>query len=202
MEWAGILGRDFFERNTLEVAADLLGTELVFERGSGDQARVRIVETEAYMGADDLASHASHGLTRRTSVMFGPAGHAYVYLIYGFHHCLNVVTELTDVPAAVLIRGAEPMSGVSGRTDGPGRLCRGLGIHRDHNGLDLTAPPLYFLAPTGHESLTVSTGPRVGVQYAGEWADRPWRFWIQGNPWVSRPPRRTIGRGDAAHVVR
>jgi DNA-3-methyladenine glycosylase len=190
-----ILDRSFFERDTVSVARLLLGTELVLERASGAISRVRIVETEAYVGPDDRASHAFRGRTRRTEVMFGPAGHAYVYLIYGFHSCLNIVTEDSDMPAAVLIRGAEPISNVDGRTDGPGRLCRALGIDRGFTGQDMTMPPLYVQAACSDASFEINCGPRVGVAYAGEWAARPWRFWIRANPWVSRPPKRSIGLG-------
>jgi len=129
--------------------------------------------------------------------MFGAAGHAYVYLIYGFHNCLNIVTEEVDMPAAVLIRGAEPLLNVDRRTDGPGRLCQALEIDRQLTGQDVTMPPLYIEAGHNPESLDIASGPRVGVAYAGEWALRPWRFWIRDNPWVSRPPRRSIGLGDS-----
>ena len=184
----------FYRRATLDVAVDLLGRRLVHVRPGleGDVRRAgRIVETEAYVGPEDLASHASRGRTARTGVMFGPPGFAYVYLIYGLHHCLNAVTEAEGFPAAVLIRALEPAPGVAGRTDGPGRLCRALGIDRSLNGADLSGDRLYVEAgdrplevarPAGR----VATGPRVGVGYAGEWADRPWRFWLEGNPWVSR----------------
>ena len=138
MHRGAILDRAFFERDTVRVARLLLGTDLVLERPGGIISRVRIVETEAYVGPDDRASHASRGRTRRTKVMFGPAGHAYVYLVYGFHNCLNIVTECIDTPAAVLIRGAEPVLNVEKRTDGPGRLCLALGIDRGFTGQDMT----------------------------------------------------------------
>jgi DNA-3-methyladenine glycosylase len=152
----------------------------------------RIVETEAYVGADDRACHASRGRTPRTEVMFGPPGHAYVYLVYGLHHCLNAVTEAEGVPAAVLIRALEPEAGVPGRTDGPGRLCRALGIDRTFDAEDLTAGRLFVEAgdrPPGAPGPAggYRSGPRIGVAYAGEWATRPWRFWLPGNPFVSRP---------------
>jgi DNA-3-methyladenine glycosylase len=197
MTRGGILDRSFFERDTVSVARQLLGTELVLERACGLTSRVRIVETEAYVGSEDRASHASRGRTRRTEIMFGPAGHAYVYLIYGFYNCLNIVTEMADMPAAVLIRGVEPIANVDGRTDGPGRLCRALGIDRTFTGRDMTVPPMYVQAACSEVSFEIECGPRVGVAYAGEWAARPWRFWIGANPWVSRPPRRSIGLGEA-----
>jgi DNA-3-methyladenine glycosylase len=197
MACGAVLDRAFFERDTVSVARLLLGTELVFERTDGVTSRVRIVETEAYVGPDDQASHAFRGRTRRTEVMFGPAGHAYVYLIYGFHNCLNIVTECVDTPGAVLIRGAEPVLNVERRTDGPGRLCLALGIDRGFTGQDVTAPPLYLEANSSGVPCEIACGPRVGVAYAGEWATRPWRFWIPDNPWVSRPPKRSIGLGGA-----
>src|SRR5215212_3480509 len=198
MHRGAILDRAFFERDTVSVARLLLGTQLVLERPDGITSRVRIVETEAYVGPDDRASHASRGRTRRTEVMFGPAGHAYVYLVYGFHNCLNIVTECVDTPAAVLIRAAEPVSNVEKRTDGPGRLCLALGIDRGFTGQDMTAPPLYLETMDSITPFEVASGPRVGVAYAGEWAMRPWRFWIRDNPWVSRPAKQSIGLGSAA----
>jgi DNA-3-methyladenine glycosylase len=187
------LPRAFFARSALEVAPDLLGLWLVHDRPEGRQDG-RIVEVEAYVGVEDLACHASKGRTARTSVMFGPAGHAYVYLIYGMHHCFNVVTDLEGVGAAVLVRALEPGAGVSGRTDGPGRLCRTLGIDRGQNALDLTADGAGGLwierrpgAPVGE----IATSPRIGVDYAGEWAARPWRFFLPGSRHLSVRPRRT-----------
>lgn len=201
MESGPRLPRSFYERDTVIVAAELLGCEIVFARDKA-VARARIVETEAYVGETDRASHASRGRTARTEVMFGPAGHAYVYLIYGFHNCLNIVTEQNGFPAAVLIRAVEPIEGISGRTDGPGRLCRAFGISREQNRLDMTAPPLFVAPDRGTSAPEVDVGPRVGVGYAGEWATRPWRFWIRGNPHVSRPPRGAIGLGQPRDIPR
>ncbi len=186
------LPRAFYERPTLDVAQELLGHLLV--RRLGDRTLCgAIVETEAYVGPEDLASHASRGLTERTRVMFGPAGHAYVYLIYGMHSCLNIVTEAEGYPAAVLIRALEPAGALDGPTNGPGRLCRTLRIDRSLNGMDLTTAGPLFIATTRYlEPASVATSTRVGVDYAGAWAARPWRFSIPGNPFVSRPhtPRR------------
>lgn len=185
-----VLTRAFFQRPTVVVARELIGHTLV--RG---QRRLRIVETEAYVGPEDLASHAAKGRrTARNEAMYGPAGHAYIYLIYGVHHCLNVVTEGTDFPAAVLIRAAEPGA------RGPGVLCRELAITREQNGLDLTNPTsvLRFEVGAGPPPDVVESA-RIGVAYAGEWAARPWRFALNRNPWVSRPapwppsPRRRGG---------
>jgi DNA-3-methyladenine glycosylase len=154
------------------------------------------VETEAYVGPDDRASHASRGRTARTALMFGPPGIAYVYLVYGMHYCLNAVTEPEGHPAAVLIRALEPLAGIDGPTNGPGRLCRALGLGRLDNGADLTAGPLCFTAgptPTG----AVVAAPRVGVGYAGAWALKPWRFYLAESRWVSRAQRAPRGRGSA-----
>jgi DNA-3-methyladenine glycosylase len=168
------LPRAFFDRQTVTVARELLGMTLVRQRGS-DLAVGRIVETEAYVGTDDRACHASRGRTQRTEVMFGPPGIAYVYLIYGMYHCLNVVTEAVDFPAAVLVRAVEPLHGIAERTDGPGRLCRALAIDRALNGHPLDRLPLWIAAGPRPSEPIVAT-PRVGVAYAGEWALRPWRF--------------------------
>jgi len=188
------LPRAFFARPTQAVALDLLGAYLVHE-GPRSRQVARIVETEAYVGPHDGASHASRGGTPRTAVMFGPPGHAYVYLVYGMHYLLNVVTEAEGYPAAVLLRAAEPCEGVDGPTTGPARLCRALDVDLRYNRADLTAPPLYLAAgerPAG----PVVAGPRVGVGYAGGWALKPWRFYLRDSPWVSRRPRaRAAARG-------
>lgn len=182
-----VLPRAFYARDTLAVAQELLGTTLV-HLVDGRRRAGLIVETEAYVGPDDGASHAARGRTRRTAVMFGPPGVAYVYLIYGMHNCLNAVTEPEGYPAAVLIRALEPTEGVVGRTDGPGRLCKALAIDRRLDGAPLTGPPLW-IEPRRPDRppVEIARGPRVGVAYAGEWAARPWRFWIAGNCYVSRP---------------
>jgi DNA-3-methyladenine glycosylase len=148
----------------------------------------RIVEVEAYVGVEDLACHASRGRTARTSVMFGPPGHAYVYFIYGMHHCFNVVTDPDGVAGAVLVRALEPGDGVAGRVDGPGRLCRTLAIDRSHNGIDLTADGggrLWIERRPGPPVGEIATSPRIGVDYAGEWAARPWRFYLPASRHLS-----------------
>jgi DNA-3-methyladenine glycosylase len=194
------LGRAFFERPTEEVARDLLGVWVLSSTSDGLSGGP-IVETEAYGGPDDLASHARAGLTRRTTPMFGEVGHAYVYLVYGMHECLNVVGYSGAAAGAVLIRAIEPALGVDeirqrrGRptdpTDrlcsGPAMLCQGLGVDRSFDGHDLTLGEGLWLARS--EDLVVgevATGPRIGVDYAGEWAAKPWRFWLAGNRSVSR----------------
>jgi DNA-3-methyladenine glycosylase len=181
------LPRSFYDRDTETVARELLGKLLAHR--VGEELRVgRIVETEAYLGPHDLASHSSRGRTARTEVMFGPPGHAYVYLIYGMHHCLNVVTGPEGQASAVLLRALEPVRNVEGRTKGPGLLCRALGIDRRLNGHDLLSDDL-FIAPSAAvegEAPEIVVRPRVSVDYAGEWAARPLRFYLSGNPHVSR----------------
>jgi len=149
------------------------------------------VETEAYVGTHDLACHAARGRTPRTEILFGPPGRAYVYFIYGMHYCVNAVTEPEGHASAVLIRALEPDPGVDGRTDGPGRLCKALGIDRSHNGEDLTGDRLFITAGDraagdAGPSVSIETGPRIGVGYAGDWADKPYRYWLAGSRWVSR----------------
>ena len=191
------LGRDFYARPTLDVARDLLGCWLVHETADG-RLDGRIVETEAYVGLDDLASHASKGRTARTEIMFGLPGHAYVYLVYGMHNCFNAVARDDEIAGAVLVRALEPGSGVTGRTDGPGRLCRSLGIDRRHNGLDLTSITGGLWVerrPDDRPLGPIETSPRIGVAYAGDWAARPWRFYVPTSDWVSaRPTRKPAAR--------
>ena len=178
-----ISDRAYYDRSTLEVAQDLIGCRLVHEHPKGLRAG-RIVETEAYIGTDDLACHARSGKTKRNAPMFGPAGHAYVYLIYGIHHCLNIVTEQTEFPAAVLIRALERDEGV-GRCHGPGRLTRALGVELSHNALDMTTPPLYVEAREVEPTIEATT--RIGVDYAGQWARKPWRFLDPASKHLSAP---------------
>jgi len=196
------LAYEFFARDALVVARDLLGRLLVREL-DGVRLAGRIVEVEAYVGRDDAASHAHRGETPRNAVMFGPPGFTYVYFIYGVHWMLNIVAKPpdTDSPAAVLIRALESVEGLemiakrrTGRdegewTSGPARLTMALGIDGSLNGLDLTAPgsPLYLEAGSPIPDSQVQTGPRIGVAYASEpWRSMPWRFWEADNPHVSR----------------
>lgn len=179
------LPRAFYARDTVAVARDLLGKYLV--RVTGGVERVgRIVEVEAYLGPHDLASHSSKGRTKRTAVMFGPPGHAYVYLIYGVHHCTNVVTEPEGSGSAVLLRALEPVSNVDGRTQGPALLSKAMDIDRSLTGHDLLSDDFYLAEPPEPESFDIVSTPRIGVDYAGEWADEPLRFTIAGNPFLSR----------------
>jgi len=192
-----VLPRDFYGRPTLDVARGLLGKMLVRELSEG-RVSLRIVETEAYIGENDLACHASKGMTARNQVMFGEPGHAYVYLIYGMYNCLNIVTEKGGFPAAVLIRAGEPVDGEKimadrrpkakkpcGIASGPGRLCDAMDITRKLNGADVCIKDGLYVeeGPTVEE---VVACPRIGVDYAGEDALRPWRFYDKNSPCVSK----------------
>ena len=190
------LPRDFYNRDTLDVARDLLGCWLVREH-NGEQMAARIVETEAYCGTEDSACHAHRCRSPRTEAMFGPAGHAYVYLVYGMHWLLNVVTEPEGSPCAVLIRAVEPAVNeaamratrqVTGKqlSNGPGKLTRALTIDKALYGHDMTqADQLWISAATRDNA--IATGPRVGIDYAKpEHRDAPWRLWLEDNPWVSK----------------
>lgn len=180
------LPRSFYDRDTAQVAAELLGKYLV--RASDGIERIgKIVEVEAYLGPHDRAAHSSRGLTKRTRVMFGPPGHAYVYMIYGMYWCMNVVTQREGVAAAVLLRALEPVANVSGRTQGPGLLCRAMDIDRRLNAHDLVSTDFYIAAAPRPEPLTIVRRPRIGVDYAGHWARRLLRFYVKGNPFVSKP---------------
>lgn len=184
-EGAARLPRSFYARRTVEVARDLLGK--VIRHGP---VRARIVETEAYLGAGDAAAHSARGPTPRTKVIFGPPGHAYVYLIYGMHHCLNIVAEQEGVAGCVLIRAVEPLSataGIARASNGPGKLTRALGITLDHYGADLTRGPITLHEPPGREAFEIGISPRIGISQA---AELPLRFFIRGNRFVSREPRR------------
>ena len=181
MPFGPILRRAFYDRPTIEVARALLGKVLVHGPTAG-----MIVETEAYLGGDDLAAHSARGITERTRVIFGPPGHAYVYFIYGMYHCLNVVTECEGHASAVLLRALEPVKNLAGRTGGPGLLCRAMHIDRRLNGHDLLSDDLFIAAPSNAEPLKLVRRPRIGVEYARHWARRHLRFYIKDNPFVSR----------------
>jgi len=179
------LPRTFYDRDAITVAHELLGKLLV--HASGGVTRVgRIVEVEAYLGPHDLAAHSARGRTARTEVMFGPPGHAYVYLIYGMHHCMNVVVEPEGRAAAVLLRALEPVAHIEGRTQGPGLLCRAMHIDRRHNGMDLLSDTLHLLSPPDAGPVRMVKRPRIGVDYAAHWAKRLLRFYIKGNRYISR----------------
>ncbi|MBF0707624.1 DNA-3-methyladenine glycosylase [Alkalihalobacillus hwajinpoensis] len=190
-----ILPREFYQKPTLELAKALLGCELVKETNEG-VASGYIVETEAYLGAQDQAAHSfNNKRTKRTEVMFGPAGNAYTYVMHT--HCLfNVVSAEPDVPEAILVRAVEPLKGLDlmeqrrpGRkqkewTDGPGKLTKALGIDPGDYGHALVRPPLYI--QSGYTPEHISEGKRIGIDNSGEARDYPWRFWVTGNPYVSR----------------
>ena len=180
-----ILSRIFFNRPTVTVARSLIGKYLV-RSIDGRMLAGKIVEVEAYVGPQDNACHASKGRTQRTEVMFGPGGVAYVYFIYGMYHCLNVVTEREEFPSAVLIRAIE----IDGELiDGPGRLCRALQIDRRLNRVDLTTGESIWFEDRGVlvERGDVEAHPRIGVDYAGKWAKKPWRFRLR----TATAPTRT-----------
>ena len=179
------LSRAFYDRDTLWVARELLGKYLVHVSRNVERIG-RIVEVEAYLGPHDLAAHSAKGLTERTKVMFGPPGHAYIYLIYGVCCCMNVVTEREGRASAVLLRAIEPVKNVGGRTQGPGLLCKAMQIDRCLNAHDLVSDDFYIAAIPKTEPLKIVKRPRVGVDYARHWARRLLRFYIKGNPFVSK----------------
>ncbi len=179
------LPRAFYNRDTALVARELLGHHLV-HMVDGVPRIGRIVETEAYLGPHDKAAHSARGRTPRNEVMFGPPGHAYVYFIYGMYFCMNVVTQPTGHAAAVLIRALEPVANLTGKTTGPGLLCRALGIDKRLNGHDLLSDDFYIAKSPDRGKIAVVKRPRVGVDYAGAWARRHLRFYIAGNPFVSK----------------
>jgi DNA-3-methyladenine glycosylase len=180
------LPRDFYDRDTMQVAQDLLGKHLVHVVDGAERVG-RIVETEAYLGPHDLAAHSAKGLTNRTRVMFGPPGHAYVYLIYGMHWCMNVVTEKEGHAAAVLLRAVEPVENVEGRTQGPALLCKAMGVDRRLNGHDLSSDDFYIAEPDEPTPIRIVKRPRIGVDYADHWARRLLRFYVRGSPFISKP---------------
>lgn len=197
-----ILPRDFYNRDTVQVARELLGKHLVRVMADGSELVCRITETEAYVGRIDKACHAyGYRRTPRTQTLFAPPGTAYVYLIYGMYHCLNFVTEPEGEPSAVLIRGATPVRNGDriaehrfGRTmeqmspyqrknflNGPGKLCTGLCLTREHNGLDLTSAPSGLYVCDGPAPHSIQVGKRIGIDYAQEAVHFPWRFWSDQN---------------------
>jgi DNA-3-methyladenine glycosylase len=190
---------EFFERDTLRVARDLLGQVLVRMLGE-ERLSGRIVEVEAYVGEEDQASHARCGRTERNAAMYGPPGRAYVYFVYGMHHCLNLVAGLEGFPAAVLVRALEPLEGLErmrtlrgGRpdaqlTNGPAKLCQALAIDRRFDGADLCVPGASLFLEAGQpvREEAIATGPRVGVRGDQAALTAPWRFYLRESPFVSR----------------
>ena len=197
------LARALYTRaDVVAVARRLLGSLLVAPARDGRRVSGIIVETEAYRGPEDRASHAYGGRrTRRTETMYARGGTAYVYFVYGRYHQFNVVTNVADVPHAVLVRALEPVEGVElmrrrrggaaplDLTSGPGKLCIALGIDRRLDGADLLGDRIWLEAGRRVRPAAIAAGPRVGIDYAEDWAVRPWRFWLRGNPFVSRAGR-------------
>lgn len=179
------LPRSFYDRDAAAVAEELVGALLVWRR-AGQLCVGRIVEVEAYLGPHDRACHSARGRTPRTEVMFGPPGHAYVYLVYGMHHCFNIVTGPPGHAAAVLLRALEPVRGWTGDARGPGRLCRAMGVDRTWNGRDLCAADLFVAVEPDAPRPALVRRPRIGVDYAGAWARRRLRFHIRHHPCVPR----------------
>ncbi|HUY27446.1 MAG TPA: DNA-3-methyladenine glycosylase [Candidatus Binataceae bacterium] len=195
-----ILPRAFYEQPVLTVARECIGKILVHRTLDAEVAG-RIVEAEAYRGPLDLASHSSKGLTRRTAAMFGPPGHAYVYLLYGVSWAMNLVVGAPGVPHAVLIRALEPTGGLElmarrrlrppdsrELTNGPGKLAHALGITGAQYGCDLCGDVL-FLEPADRPCGAIGRSPRINVESSGAWAAKPWRFYEKGNRYVSVRPR-------------
>lgn len=179
------LPRPFYDRDTILVAREILGKYLVHVTSRTERVG-KIVEVEAYLGPHDLAAHSARGRTKRNEVMFGPPGFAYVYMIYGMHHCMNVVTEKEGYASAVLLRALEPVRNLAGRASGPGLLCKAMGIDKRLNGHDLLSSDFYIAADAAPARFRIIKRPRIGVDYAGPWARRHLRFYIAGNPFVSR----------------
>jgi len=202
------LPREFYTRaDVLEVARDLLGKKLVVPNRNGTRVAGIIVETEAYRGPGDRASHAYGGRrTNRTETMYGIGGTAYVYFVYGMYYQFNVVTNVAETPHAVLVRALEPVEGLpimrrrrAGRseyelTSGPGRLCVALGIDRGLDKEDLLGDRVWIEEADSISPGQIARGPRIGIDYAGKWVTKPWRFWLKDNPFVSRHPRRVRNR--------
>ncbi|MDO8521235.1 MAG: DNA-3-methyladenine glycosylase [bacterium] len=181
-----VLHKTFFNRPTLTVARELLGKFLVRKVGRKTIAGM-ITEVEAYVGPKDRASHASRGKTERTKVMFGRPGHWYVYLIYGMHHCLNIVTEKEGYPAAILVRSVEGISG-------PGRVSKHLKIGKTENARPASRKSGLWIEDRGVPAVKFSRGKRIGIDYAGRWKHKPWRFVLEGHTGQKagiRPPTAT-----------
>jgi DNA-3-methyladenine glycosylase len=195
------LPREFYTRaDVLEVARDLLGKKLVVPGKNGARVAGIIVETEAYRGPEDRASHAyNRRRTNRTETMYGIGGTAYVYFVYGMYNQFNVVTNVADTPHAILVRAVEPSEGLNimrrrrqGRseyelTSGPGRLCLAMRIDRTLDKADLLGGRVWIEEAASISPRQIARGPRVGIDYAEAWIAKPWRFWVRDNPFVSKP---------------
>ena len=197
------LPREFYTRpSVLTVARELLGKLLVVPARNGTRVSGLIVEAEAYRGPHDRAAHSYGGRrTKRTETMFGIGGTAYVFFVYGMYYQFNVVTNVPEMPHAVLIRAVEPVEGIElmrkrrhlqpdhNLTNGPGKLCLALGIDRKLDGADLLGNRVWLEEGETITRSRIASGPRIGIDYAEEWVDKPWRFWVKNNPFVSRLPR-------------
>jgi len=194
MRFGPVLPRSFYDRPAVDVARQLIGMVLVHGPTAG-----LIVETEAYLGGDDLAAHTARGITDRTRVIFGPPGHAYVYFIYGMYDCLNLVCEAEGQPGCVLIRALEPVAGIpemqkrrpaskkpQDLASGPGKLTLAMGITRAHNGVDVTRGSLVVRRPAVARAIDIDVTPRIGIRECADW---PLRFVARGNPFVSKAIR-------------
>jgi len=194
------LPREFYLRpDVLTVARDLLGKLLVVPGPNGERVSGKIVEVEAYRGPEDRASHAYGGRrTKRTETMYRSGGVAYVYFVYGMYYQFNVVSGVADVPHAILVRALEPVEGIEimrarrhshpdhNLTNGPGKLCIAMGIDRQLDGADLLGRHVWLEEFETVTPRRISRGPRIGIDYAQEWIDKPWRFWVKDNTYVSR----------------
>ena len=185
--------------NVLTVAKDLLGKLLVVPGPNGKRVSGKIVEVEAYRGPEDRASHAFGGRrTKRTETMYASGGVAYVYFVYGMYYQFNVVSNVADTPHAILVRALEPVEGIEimrerrhthsdhNLTSGPGKLCIAMGIDRQLNAADLSGDRVWLEEFEHVPPRRIARGPRIGIDYAQEWIDKPWRFWIRDNRYVSR----------------
>ena len=200
LETLSRLPREFYTRpNVLHVARDLLGSLLVIPNRNGKRVSGRIVEVEAYRGPQDRAAHSYGGRrTKRTETMYGIGGTAYVFFVYGMYYQFNVVTGAAETPHAVLIRAVEPVEGIElmrkrrhrqpdhNLTNGPGKLCIALGIDRKLDAANLLGRSVWIEEGESVRRSQIATGPRIGIDYAAEWKEKPWRFWIRDNPFVSR----------------
>ena len=197
------LNLDFFIRkDTLRIARDLLGKLLVIPAADGRRVSGMIVETEAYLGEIDKAAHSYGGRrTARNEITYAEGGHVYVFFVYGMYYQLNLVTGLADHPHVVLIRAVEPVEGIEimrerrgemkdkNLTSGPGKLCIALGIDRSLNGEDLSGERIWVEEYRNFKKSEIESGPRVGIEYAEEFVEMPWRFWVKGNQFVSKTKR-------------
>lgn len=198
------LPHSFYTReDAIEVSRDLLGKLLVVPAADGSRVSGMIVETEAYLGVIDKAAHSYGGRrTARNEITYSAGGHVYVFFIYGMYYQLNIVTGQAGQPHVTLVRAIEPMEGIGimqerrgqmpqeNLTSGPGKLCIAMAIDRSLNGEDLLGERIWVEDCRSFADSDISAGPRIGIDYAAEFADMPWRFWIKDNPYVSKLPRR------------